>query len=95
MASLSAALASSAFLAFTSLAMASLSSLLLLTAFGAGTTGFFPRDAEGAGEAEAPPRRTEATRLIGAAVGAAGTGAGVEEEAEASGAIFATGAAVI
>jgi hypothetical protein len=68
--------------------------LLLLTALGAGTIGFLPREDEGAGEADAPPRRTEATRLI---AGGADVGAGsvVEVDVVGSAAIFATGAVVI
>jgi hypothetical protein len=70
--------------------------LLLLTAFGAGTIGFLPREAEGAGEADAdaPPRRTEATRLIAAGAGA-GAVSVVEVDAVGSEAMFATGAVVI
>jgi hypothetical protein len=93
-ASLNAALASSAFFRFASFCRASLSSLLLLTALGAGTIGFLPREAEGAGEADAPPRRTEATRLIAAGAGA-GVASVIEADAVGSGAMFATGAVVI
>lgn len=69
--------------------------MLLRTAFGAGTIGFLPREDDGAGEADAPPRRTEATRLIGADAGAAGVASAVEDDAVGSGAMFATGAGVI
>lgn len=50
-------------------------------------TGFLPRDDEGAGDADAPPRRTEATRAI------EGVGAAVVVEGVAVVDICATGAA--
>lgn len=78
----------------TSFCRASLSSLLLLTALGAGTTGFLPREDDGAGEADAPPRRTEATRLIAAGAGVGMTSV-VEVDVVGSVAMFATGAVVI
>lgn len=68
--------------------MAARSSLLLRTAFGAGTTGLFPR-VEGAGDADAPPRRTEATREI------EGPAAGVTLDAPLGAAGFVEGAGVI